>query len=446
MARRSHAADRGRQRTARAVDGRRGVGVHYDPPVDTLTRVLARGSRSNQLLRAGLVAFAVPFFLYSDVIHLLGYTVGVDLEIPLRAAERWMAGGQPYLASSFSTDGGVGAPFLYPPYVLPFLGLLLLVPRAILTFLWLALCAACLGVVLRRLRMPVMLWPLVVIWPPALEGLIGGNPQLPVLALFATALWVPSPHSTPDRAFSRRFSGRGSGLVGASTAAAASVAIKVSHPHVWLYVLRRRPREALLGAIVVVGIIGLTVPLTGLSLWGDWLTQIRLAADPAWPLGGLAVSRFVSVVFGAAVVLLLIVAVISVVPTHHAGAWIGIVTVVGAPSLHNFGMLFLLPAMVLIRAEIAIFAAILMATTTYQGTWVGIIVVAITMLASRRNAGLLEQPPSPDDSRSSGSRSGSADTDRDEDEADGDPEQREDRDGQGRDDEGRRDAPPDRAA
>jgi len=392
MARRSHAATNGRPSGFCALARRRGSGVHYDPPVDTLTRVLARGSRSNQLLRAGLLAFAVPFFLYSDVIHLLGYTVGVDLEIPLRAAERWTAGGQPYLASAFATNGGVAAPFLYPPYVLPFLGALLAVPRAILTFLWLALCAACLGIVLRRLRLPIALWPLVVIWPPALEGLIGGNPQLPVLALFTTALWVDSPPPA-DRAFGRRFSERGNGIIGASAAAAASVAIKVSHPHAWLYVLRRRPREAIVGASLIVALIALTVPITGLQLWGDWLNQIRLAADPAWPLGGIAVSRFVSVAFGVAVVLLLIVAVISVVPAHHAGAWIGILTVVGAPSLHNFAMLFLLPAMLLIRAEIALFAAILMATTTYQGTWVGIIVVAIAMLAARRNAGLLERPP-----------------------------------------------------
>src|SRR6185503_3965450 len=186
-------------------------------------------------------------------------TVGVDLEIPLRAAERWTAGGQPYLASAFATNGGVAAPFLYPPYVLPFLG------------------AACLGIVLRRLRLPIALWPLVVIWPPALEGLIGGNPQLPVLALFTTALWVDSPPPA-DRAFGRRFSERGNGIIGASAAAAASVAIKVSHPHAWLYVLRRRPREAIVGASLIVALIALTVPITGLQLWGDWLNQIRLAA------------------------------------------------------------------------------------------------------------------------------------------------------------------------
>ena len=61
--------------------------------MDALRSVLARGSGANTLFRAALVVFAVPFFVLSDIIHLGGYTLGVDLEIMLRAAERWRAGG-----------------------------------------------------------------------------------------------------------------------------------------------------------------------------------------------------------------------------------------------------------------------------------------------------------------------------------------------------------------
>ena len=54
----------------------------------------------------------------------------VDLEIPLRAAERWQAGQPPYLASAFTSPPGATQPFLYPPFTLPFLALLTGLPRA----------------------------------------------------------------------------------------------------------------------------------------------------------------------------------------------------------------------------------------------------------------------------------------------------------------------------
>ena len=227
------------------------------------------------------------------------------------------------------------------------------------------------------------------------------------------------------------------------------MAIKVSHPHVWLYVLRRRPREAIAGAAIVVAIVGLTVPITGVGLWQQWLDQLRLATDPAWPLGGIAVSRLVNVVVGAAVVVLLVAAVVSIVPARHAGAWIGVLTVVGAPSLHNFGMLFLLPALLLIRAEIALVAAILMATTTYEGTWAGIVVTVVGMVAAHWNPQLLEAPERLGVTRTTTESVPGialpALPDRDEHQPDRDPDQWQDRDRDRRDGEGGRDPAPGRA-
>src|SRR6476646_1560338 len=45
---------------------------------------------------------------------------GVDLESPLRAADRWLAGAPPYNPEGFTAGPGVVQPFLYPPYTLPF--------------------------------------------------------------------------------------------------------------------------------------------------------------------------------------------------------------------------------------------------------------------------------------------------------------------------------------
>ena len=80
----------------------------------------------------------------------------VDIEIPLRAADRWIQGSQPYLASSFAAPVGYDLPFLYPPVVLPFLV------------------------------------PLILAWPPFAEGILGGNVQVLLVAAFV-AVFVPGP-------------------------------------------------------------------------------------------------------------------------------------------------------------------------------------------------------------------------------------------------------------
>ena len=66
-------------------------------------------------------------------------------------------------------------------------------------------------------------------------------------------------------------------------------AIKVSQPHAWLYVLRYRPRAAIGGALVAAALVAVTLALTGIGLWFDWVAQLRLAGDPTWDLGGFAI-------------------------------------------------------------------------------------------------------------------------------------------------------------
>ena len=74
----------------------------------------------------------------------------------------------------------------------------------------------------------------------------------------------------------------------------------------------------------------------------------------------------------------------SLVPWRSAGAWVGVLSVVGSLSLHTFGLLFLLPAMLVIRREIALVVAILIATYTLQGTWIGIALCTWAFAASTR--------------------------------------------------------------
>ena len=80
-----------------------------------------RPTLSARMHRLGIAALVVGSAIASlstnRVFLVLPY--GVDLEIPLRAAARWAAGGEPYLASSFQLDFGPELPFLYPPFLLP---------------------------------------------------------------------------------------------------------------------------------------------------------------------------------------------------------------------------------------------------------------------------------------------------------------------------------------
>ncbi len=59
---------------------------------------------------------------------------GIDMQIPLDAAERWMAGGLPYEPDGFRPGQNANPPFLYPPVVLPLFAALTAVPRTLVVW------------------------------------------------------------------------------------------------------------------------------------------------------------------------------------------------------------------------------------------------------------------------------------------------------------------------
>src|SRR3954454_12925194 len=103
-----------------------------------LDRVLTVGTSSNRTLRLLLLTLTIAFIVVGDLNHLVFvYPFSVDLEIPYRAAQRWLVGGDPYLASAFASAPGPTQPFLYPPYVLVGVAPLLFVPKALVQLGWL---------------------------------------------------------------------------------------------------------------------------------------------------------------------------------------------------------------------------------------------------------------------------------------------------------------------
>jgi hypothetical protein len=336
---------------------------------------------------AGLLAIYVVLVLWALIgTVLIAPRFAVDMEIPLRAAERWQTGQPPYLASAFASPPGATQPFLYPPYLLPFFALLTDVPRLVVGSVAIGVMLGTSILACRRLGIPWVWLPLVLAWPPFAEAIYGANIQTLLFAAFVflfylagAAPWLPRGRDLADPSESGPFIGVLATVVGA---------VKISQPHPWLYVLLRRPHGAIVGALVVVAIVLATVPLTGPGLWFDWIAHLQLASDPTWDLGGFAMPRFLPPGVGLVVAAVCVVAV-WFVPRERAGAWIGVLLVVGSLSLHIFGLLFLVPAMLLIRREAAIVAGICIATYSYEGSWAGILIVALTLVATTFGQGRL---------------------------------------------------------
>ena len=161
-------------------------------------------------------------------------------------------------------------------------------------------------------------------------------------------------------------------------------ALKVSQVHAWLYVLRRRPAAAVdrsraLRAAGAGDASGRRRPTCG-------STGSRKPAAPATRRGRTSGRRYRSSSVCPWPWSLTVLSVVAVffVPPRRASAWIGILALVGAPAVHMFTLLFLLPAMLLVRREIALVAAILVATFVASYIWVAIVLVAWSLAAMDR--------------------------------------------------------------
>ena len=264
------------------------------------------------------------------------FPAGTDFEIPMRAASRWAGGGDAYPASAV-LGTGADLPYLYPPYLLPFLVPLTWLPRAPLTGLWLIAC--CLGAVwtCRRLGIPWLAVPFVLAWPPFAEGLITGNVQILCFAAYVGWLYDPAAPTLKQADLLPARDAR-NGLL-----AAAVGVLKVGQLPTVLYLARRRRRAFVIavGALATLTIV--TLPLTGLTIYRDWLAQIQRALDQ-YSLGGL---------FGLPEVLFMALGALMAIAVRgpKSAAWLGIALVIGSATVHGYNILFLLPGLLLIRRD-----------------------------------------------------------------------------------------------
>ena len=137
----------------------------------------------------------------------------------------------------------------------------------------------------RRLRIPWIWIPLALLWRPFFEGIVHTN--LTILTFLAFIILFYRRTGSPWRADPRDVSRPDESVVEIGALATVIGAVKVSQPHAWLFVLHYRWRAAAIGALAVVALALLTLPLTGNQPWFDWVDQLRRAGNPAWTAAAL---------------------------------------------------------------------------------------------------------------------------------------------------------------
>lgn len=336
-----------------------------------------QGSRANSTLTICLGLLLGVACLIAGRHMIAEFPAGIDLEIPLRAASRWMAGGEPYPPSAMLVKGGPDLPYLYPPYLLPLIAPFTGLPRDVVTAVWLALCAILAAWTCRRLGIPWLVIPCVLAWPPFSEGLVTGNVQILSFAAFVALLYEPVAGVARQRA-----------LVPARDVlngclAAAVGALKVAQSLPLLYLLGRRWRSAVLGSAVLAMLALAMLPFTGSAVYGEWLAQMGRAADPTWTVGGVAFGR----TFGLPDVLLAGcgLAIALAARGRDSAAWLGIGLLVATPSVHGYTFLFLIPTLITMRRDLSfVVAAMYLGNYHTETWWPGFLLAVGCLLAANR--------------------------------------------------------------
>jgi len=213
-------------------------------------------------------------------------------------------------------------PFVYPPFVLPFFGALSRLPQGLAIAVWeiAAVAAVILALKLLGVRSPWI--PLLFLWPPIAVGLSVGNAApFGFLGLAAGWRW------------------------GAALVVGGVFKAQAAIPALWLF-RERRWRPFVLGCLALAALVLVTLPLTGLAIYGDWLRGLQAFEETVRPFPTLADSALQRhLPQGLALGIAVATATAAAVASGRMGlSRFGIVAIVASPTLYVHGLVFLLPA------------------------------------------------------------------------------------------------------
>ena len=305
-----------------------------------------------------LVAVAVAAMLETDI-RVIDSVFDRDLLLYLRAGTA-MLHGLPVYTDAVLTQAPLDPtllPFVYPPVTLPFLAVMAVIPRPIMELIWLALAG---GASVAALRCFGVRWswvPILLLWPPFVQGFWTGNANVLLLLAFAAVPYAPALLALPPL-------------------------IKLQLGLTGLWLPRERRWGALARGLAAVAVVLLaTLPLVGMNAWQGWLGGLTAFAQTTAnirPIQGLALTRFVGP--EAAIGLAAVLAVVALVRKGRDSlATLGLASLALSPTLYLHGLTPGLASLFRLRATAFWFLIAVSASFAYGQTWwqlVGILVIA----------------------------------------------------------------------
>lgn len=270
-----------------------------------------------------------------------------DLRLYLSAGSHFLAGGTVYTVEPIHRypHDLATLPFLYPPPTLPLFAFLAALPFPVAAALWVG---GGIAAVVCSLRLLGLSWRWAIIgllWPPIEQGIFVGNVAAPSLLLLALA---------------PRLAG---GLVVGGI-------LKPQHGVMALWLLRERAWRSLrlgIGAVVVTVLV--TLPFTGVALWGDWVRGLfayRVSQRILGGLYGVGLGRYVP--FWIFVVVVAMVIILAVLPRGRESlSRLGLASAVASPSLWSHGFLVAIPAFLRLRSSFCWLALGLLCAGEFPG-------------------------------------------------------------------------------
>lgn len=255
-----------------------------------------------------------------------------DLHLYLNAGAQFVNHAAVYTTTAihgYPKNGLEYLPFLYAPPTLPFFGLLSELPRSVVDVLWVAASVAAVVFSLRAFGLAWRWALLALIWTPIEQGLFVGNVAIPSLLVMGVAM---------------RYGG----------ALVFGPLLKPQNGIVSLWLIRERAWRRLGGGLLtLLALVAVTVPLTGIDLWRDWINGLTAYQESQGYLHGLygvGLGRYLPMWAFLLIAAFTIVAALWV-RGREGLARLGLASVVASPSLWSHGFVFAIPAFLRLRAE-----------------------------------------------------------------------------------------------
>ena len=322
-------ATTGRETTAASVPSAAPAGSARTSPAGH-----AFALRRLTTLQLALVAeIAVVWILY-DILLWQPPSHLYDLNVYLGASERWMNGGQAYVATVLTTwpSSARADFFLYPPPLLPFFALLSQLPAAPVAAAWTAFQIACWYRAFRILGLAPSLSLLLLAFPPVMIGLESGNVAGLTFLLFVAAV-----------------------RAGGALVVDGIFKVQSGIPVLWL-LRQRRWRGLLAGIAAFSAIVLMTLPLVGVDAWRAWWAGLGYRASSqalADALYGYSYAKELSApAYVAACGALTVIALAF--RGRRGLAALGLASLFASPALWPHGFVFALPAVLMLESGTAV--------------------------------------------------------------------------------------------